>query len=175
MVLLLLTALAAEPQMLPTPFTAEQLRDAMPTGTHIVLRVTDSEGTSQLDWTVEENTPEGMVWRSLVDLPGDADPPPERKKAAWVELQKHAEFPASDARRRRTRFSTPWGVMTGWRYDVREKTEAGVVRSRFWFADEMPGPPVRMMVVDANGDHSELVQIAREPMPRRLVAGPVPL
>lgn len=174
MVLLLLTALAAEPANLPAPFSAEQIQAACPVGTHIVMQLTDEHGVTELSWTVLTADAQGMTWQAELDVPGDADPPPQDRTATWEELRGHALFPANEAKRKRTRVSTPWGTLDAWRYDVRERGEEGVTRSQLWFADEMPGPPVRMTSVSPSGARSELVQVTREPFPTvRLSAGPV--
>ncbi|HMV66393.1 MAG TPA: hypothetical protein PKA64_06050 [Myxococcota bacterium] len=164
--LVLLAALAADPSPLATPFTAEQIRGAMPVGAHIALEVRERAGTTRLDWTVLTADADGMTWRSNIDPPGAEDPPAAERAATWVELEQHASFPADHATRRRASVRTPWGRLDGWRYDVHEANAQGEdVFMRLWFADAIPGPPVRMISIGPGGARSELVQIVRDPLP----------
>jgi hypothetical protein len=56
----------------------------------------------------------------------------------WEELRLHARFPASRATRERHERETSLGRLEGWLYKVR--SEEGV--TEFFFADDLPGPPV---------------------------------
>jgi hypothetical protein len=56
----------------------------------------------------------------------------------WEELRLHARFPAATASRERAERDTSLGTLAGWLYRV--QGEDGV--TEFFFADDLPGPPV---------------------------------
>ncbi len=131
---------ATEGEFLPTPFTAEQIRDAFQPGLHLVTRYTTPAGTTKTLTTVTDWTEEGVM---LLDQPLDSTghPTGEAKpiEATWKELQDHALLPRANARRSRTQRRTVLGQLEGWLYILRG--EAGAQTTMF-FADEYPGSPI---------------------------------
>lgn len=123
----------------PTPFTAAQIRGAMPVGTSWSFQQTTPGGTTTLAWEVvaadDETvtiayTPEGGERQEQVDR--------------FDDLVGHALFETSDTVRERAERALPWGTEAGWSY-VRTTEEDGQTKvQRYFFADAHPGPPVWM-------------------------------
>ncbi len=138
--LLLTSPAKATDETLPTPYTAEQIRDAYVKGLKIVTRYTSAKGVKSSLSEVVEWSAEGMT---ISDQPLDDSGTPEgdaqSAQATWEELRDHAKFPAEQAQRERTRRKTPLGDAEGWLYVL---TGKGGVTSEFFFADAWPGAPV---------------------------------
>jgi hypothetical protein len=129
------------PDHLPTPFSAEQIRDACPVGRLIRIRETtpgreptfrevrylavDSEGASQAF------TP--------TDADGRPIGPPVERRSTWLDLQGHASQPADRTTLTETTVELAWGEEPAWLY-VRD--EDGDGETRFWFAQRHAGMPV---------------------------------
>lgn len=121
------------PGLLPTPFTAAEIRDATGTGKLIRLllegqdgpmgehvnrfRDTDEEGATLDRWAAED--PNAVV----------------SNRVTWAELQGHAAFDADTTSVSTVSLSSPLGELTCRRYD----TDDGV----FWFSIAHPGMPVQ--------------------------------
>lgn len=133
----------AEATMLPTPYTAEQIRDAMPVGTRITLQQATPQGVvGRMAWTVVTATPEGMSMLEQPEgAPADAGTVDDY---TWQALRDHARFPAATTTRERTAWADVLGHHEGWHYVRTEDTDAGPVLHHFWFSDDHPGPPLRM-------------------------------
>lgn len=131
---------AAQDEHLPTPYSADQIRDAWQVGLTVVTRVSTPRGESTshtivTDWTEEKVA---LIEQPLDDMGqavGEATP----IEVSWTDLRDHARFPTSAATRERTKQSTPLGDLEGWRYIMKHgETD----QSEFFFADAYPGPPV---------------------------------
>jgi len=121
------------PGLVPTPFTAAEIRDATGTGLviHLLLegpdgpmgehvnrfRDVDDEGATLDRWAAED--PNAVV----------------SNRVTWTELQGHAAFDAGTTSVSTVSLSTPLGALTCRRYD----TDDGV----FWFSVDHPGMPVQ--------------------------------
>lgn len=121
------------PGLLPTPFTAAEIRDATGTGKLIRLllegldgpigehvnrfRDTDEEGATLDRWAVED--PSAVV----------------SNRVTWAELQAHAAFDADTTSVSTVALSSPLGALTCRKYE----TGDGV----FWFSIDHPGMPVQ--------------------------------
>lgn len=132
---------------LPTPFGADEIRDATPDG-HLVTTVVEEDGTvtAQRRTTFLDGDDTGVTMRlEMLDADGRPVGEPATFRTTWLELQSHASFPAAAAERRWEQVDTPLGPLECIRYDVRGDTAMS-----FWFAVEHPGMPV-VMTVDAGG------------------------
>lgn len=72
------------------------------------------------------------------DVSGKARGQPQFFESTWEELRDHARFPAQTATRERASRQTLMGELEGWLYRVAGETR----RSKVFFADGLPGPPV---------------------------------
>jgi hypothetical protein len=130
-----------QPDHLPTPFTAAEIRDnwrpgrtvrslVVRAGAEPIVRVirmvsADADGGEQEVWT---ETPDGLVLSE-----------PERGRSAFLELQGHASMPANATRIDEETIDIPAG-----RYECLRYTRSiGDEVDTFWFAKASPGAPVR--------------------------------
>ena len=121
------------PGLLPTPFTADEIRDATGAGAIIHLLLEGPDG------------PLGIRFAEAVDMLAEgatldrwaADDPRAvvSDRVTWIELQGHAAFDAATTSVSTVSLTTPLGDLTCRRYD----TDDGV----FWFSIDHPGMPVQ--------------------------------
>lgn len=156
LILVLLVACSSAPvDQLPPPYTADAIRAANPTGTELVFAVSSVGGPSGLQtlrfvetdregavvessMRANELAPrwiEGVAPREIVLVPAMRD-----EKQTWAALRDHARFDFERGVRSRATVEVPAGRFETWLYTVLE--EDGSV-SRYDFALDRPGPPVR--------------------------------
>ncbi len=130
--------LAAE--TLPTPYRAEQIRDAFQEGLEIVTKTWTPHGQSLSVMRVKAADDEEMTFSNrLLDEAWRPVGHPTEGTSSWIELRDHASFPAATARRERRTLFTALGRLEGWLYRV-ESAEGD--STSLFFADDHPGPPV---------------------------------
>ncbi|MEU4013830.1 hypothetical protein AB0E56_01070 [Microbacterium sp. NPDC028030] len=121
------------PGLLPTPFTAAEIRDATGQGTtiHLLLEGPDGPLGEHVN-RFHDVDDEGAT----LDRWAAADPKAVvSSRVTWAELQRHAAFDAGTTSVSTVTLSSPLGELTCRRYD----TEDGV----FWFSVSHPGMPVQ--------------------------------
>lgn len=132
----------------PRPFTAKQIHDAMPIGHRIRLRI-QQEGKPTLieQWTVTDANDQTCTIASEIRAPdGKLIEDQGKGTSAWTELREHAAFPAESTQVRMTEVEVPAGKFVGVLYEVKRKNKQGAEQLvRFYFASELPGPPVLMI------------------------------
>ncbi len=149
----------SDESVLPTPFTAEQIREAMPLGTRLQLRLSAGEVTVMtMHWEVLAADAETMTLLSHNELPDGKQAEPETHVHAWEDLRDHAAYKARQTTRRRHSMQTALGELEGWLYEV---NAPGRIESIF-FADALPGPPTWMEQTSADGATTLLEQVVRE-------------
>ncbi|TNE85460.1 MAG: hypothetical protein EP330_25590 [Deltaproteobacteria bacterium] len=141
---------AAMAETAPTPFTADQIREGCPPGRRILMRLS-KEGSVMWQETLfvggDEITAEmrGHLWPEGTE-PSETIASTE----SWEVLRDHAAFPKD-----RTTITAdvavrvPAGDFTTTRYDVVD--DEGLIQ-HFFFATELPGPPVKAVFNDAAGE-----------------------
>ena len=159
---LLVVPLAAD-EILPTPYTAEEVRDAWVEGFEVTTRTRSAEGeiysrTRVIAWS---ETGFGLVEIQVDERGRPLKRDVSRYTGTWEELRAHALFPVSRASRERTEWDTPLGQLEGWLYLVRG--EEGTME--FFFADDLPGPPVVSRRQGEGLDGFIAEQISREVKP----------
>jgi hypothetical protein len=129
------------PGLLPTPFTADEIRDGCRPGRTIRLLVeapgeaayvrvnrfgdVDAEGATLERWKVgPDGAPEGPITGG---------------RTTWRELQAHASFSADATTVTRERITIPAGTFDCLRYTVTHDESV----QTFWFALTAPGMPVK--------------------------------
>jgi hypothetical protein len=159
---------ASDPHVLgegfaPTPFTAEEIRRGCPDGRTVRMRLLGTEPAA------------GAAYCSVTRFTaGDADGATmeyfdetadrrivgavERVRNSWLDLQRHAAFPAADTTIDRETVVLPIGEYECLRYTVR----SGAGETTFWFAERLPGMPVKSDTVAADGSHQTRVMIGNE-------------
>jgi hypothetical protein len=124
------------PGLLPTPFTADEIRAGCPAGRTIELRVVEDgeEPYVQVNRYVICDETGAIVERGRQG--GDST----SSRTTWAELQAHAAFPAGVTTVEHDEIEIPLGVLNCLRYTVRYGEDEIV----FWFAQAFPGMPVRI-------------------------------
>ncbi|MBM7784105.1 hypothetical protein [Tenggerimyces flavus] len=131
-----------EPDHLPTPFTAAEIRDASPPGKTVrVLVESDGEGPYLTVTRYDSCDSEGAIRQAWQESPeGIRLSEPQEFQSAWLDLQAHASFPVATTTRDEVELDTPFGRLDCLRYVRRDGDDVDT----FWFARSMPGMPVRM-------------------------------
>jgi L-ascorbate metabolism protein UlaG (beta-lactamase superfamily) len=152
----------AAPAMAPTPYTAAQIRDAMPVGTVIVYRRAEAGAQTYLDrWTVTAaDASSCTIADEIVDEAGALLSARGTQTSRWEDLRRHAEFPAATLETSDDAVEVPAGRFETWKYVV---TEPGGTVTTYQFARELPGPPVWMQVRGNAGVAFEMALVSRTP------------
>jgi hypothetical protein len=140
------TAVSEDPRILapgtlPTPFTADEIRDGSPVGKTIRLLI-EMEGKDpiiRLNRWVECDADGATVEKTKYSLAGDRLGRPDTERSTWLELQEHASFRSDVTTMERERIETPLGLLDCIRYTVVD----GQSVDTFWFWPSAPGMPVK--------------------------------
>ena len=143
----------------PFPFTAEQIREASPAGRHVVFTVKQQGQELSQEMLFVENDEEGAVVRSSMTLP-DGRQQASQTRSGWDELMRHASYPASFTTVSPVEVEVGAGTFQAKLYEVGDG-EGGVAQ-RAWFADELPGPPVRMEMYQGGRLAFEMEMVTNE-------------
>lgn len=131
--------------LLPTPFTAAEIRDALRAGAVIRVRIEEPDGTTtERINRFSAGDDDGAL---LESHPADAPEAAKGARVTWRELQAHAAFPADRTTVATEVIEHPLGRLECRRYDVADEDGGSV----FWFALAHPGMPVRYETTDATG------------------------
>lgn len=135
------------PDHAPTPFSAEEIRDASPSGHYSIFLVQQS-GAEPFRLVSEFTRVDGETaafigWRE--DLDGAVIGDIMTASATWSELQAHASFPQEQTKITEKVIAVPAGKWTCWIYSI-DRSDGTIMEMAF--AKGLPGPPVRMHVID---------------------------
>jgi hypothetical protein len=135
-----------DPDDHPTPYTAEQIRQGCPDGRTCTFRMSTAGGHAVMqEWRFTAPDAEGVTWTSLhLDEHGDPSGQSNSSRRTWKELQQHASYPSEATTVREERVETPAGAFDCMLYTVTQQQEDSTVVSKYWFAWQLPGPPVKM-------------------------------
>jgi hypothetical protein len=154
------TADVPKVEMLPTPFTAEQIRDEWVVGFNLtMLRKKHGRDVYQRWSVVDADADSLKIEYVTVDADGEPIAVPVVQGATWVGLRDHAAFPAATATREEVTRETPLGTLDGWVYTVREKPPGTV--TEYFFAKQYPGAPVHTLTTREGEFVMEMSQIER--------------
>lgn len=142
--------------LLPTPFTAAEIREASGRGKTIRILVEgpgglrhervnrfsacDDEGATLARWRL------AAVGAPLEEVDGEVS----SGRVTWLELQWHAAFPTARTTIVEGEVEVPLGRFDCLRYDTRDNEPDAPVET-FWFAHAHPGMPVRYEVPTPEG------------------------
>jgi hypothetical protein len=141
-------ASAATAELASPPFTAEQIRDATRPGRTYEFKLEVAGQPAQIHRiTFVEVTPESATAEALdLDAQGQPLGGPERGTSTWAELVGHAAYPRAATVISEESIAVPAGEFACTLYTVVE----GPQRKRVYFAKNLPGAPV-LMVVEQDG------------------------
>ena len=162
----------------PTPYTADQIREANPPGTRLVFRLERHDGPVEfnvVEFVGGDATHAGYAVMESRTETENHDPigDVERSEATWTELRDHAAFPAARTRRSRASVTVPAGRFDVWLYTVENEPGRPPAISRFCFALDRPGPPVLFETEQAGRVMSRMVLV--EDSRGAYASGPVEL
>ena len=121
------------PGLLPTPFTAAEIREATGRGKTISIRVDLPDGTSSSRFNRFSGTDADGATLERWSREDRSDLTASR--VTWLELQRHAAFDAETTSVSTQSLSLPLGDVDCLRYDTEDGT--------FWFSLAHPGMPVQ--------------------------------
>lgn len=125
----------------PTPFTADEIRAGCPLGRTITLSVDGDGGSFLRTIRFLAVDADGADQESLATTKeGERLGEPSTARTSWVELQEHASFPSDATVIEVEALNTPLGRLECRVYEVDQDGE----KSRFWFAVDRPGMPVKI-------------------------------
>jgi hypothetical protein len=150
----------ATPEILPQPFTAEQIRDEWIEGFQLLMHRRSNETAERERWTVVGWDKEGAEIEYIsLDDEGQPTGEPRVEPSTWVELRDHASFPAANATREEATRETALGTLDGWLYTVNDPDQGTV--TEFFFAQELPGAPVEFRIMADDEVVMEMLQVER--------------
>lgn len=145
------------PGLLPTPFSADEIRQGSPDGRLIRLLV-EVDGQPSLLRTnrFSDGDAEGATIASQrLTLEGEPLGEIEAARSTWAELQAHASFPEATTSRVAEAMETPLGLLDCWRY----AQDDGDSSATFWFARSIPGMPIRYQAEESGRIVSRVTMI----------------
>jgi len=135
-------SLAEPPAILPRPFTAEQIRQAMPLGTEYVFGMSgERAGEATVTWNVSAHDEQGVTIAYEAQTP-DGPQPTQTETLPWKQLEEHASFPQEFTTRTEGPITVKAGTFDAPIYTVTPPQARPPVVETFHFARSLPGPPV---------------------------------
>jgi hypothetical protein len=131
-----------QPDHLPTPFSAAQIREGCPAGRTIRIRE-EAPGQAPTFRRIRFlTTDEETAVQEFQATDEDGQPIGEAtlRDSTWLDLQRHASQPAESTTVEEVALTLPFGEVDCWLYEAR--VPAGELR--FWFAKGLPGMPVQV-------------------------------
>jgi hypothetical protein len=135
------------PGLLPTPFSADEVRAGCPAGRMIRLRIESAGAPDVLRGSryVRVDADGAQIEDSTSTEAGEPLGETRSHWATWRELQEHAAFPEASTVASDVELALPFGVLECRLYTMTE----GETVHRFWFAAAHPGMPVRYSTEEA--------------------------
>jgi hypothetical protein len=129
------------PGLLPTPFSAAEIRAGCPAGRTIRLLVESASGPDVVRTSryVQVDTEGAEIEDTVSTLDGQPLGETRTSRASWRDLQAHAAFPVDATVVADDELTLPLGVIACRLYTM---TDGDRVH-RFWFSSAHPGMPVR--------------------------------
>jgi hypothetical protein len=138
-----------QPGCAPTPYSANQIRDAMPEGGGRYYTLRGDSESSMVYYHFEKVTANDCSVETMhFNHEGLTSDTKTQAHVPWTELQKHASFALEEVTITEVRLALIAGTFDCWNYTV-VGTLPG--RNEYYFAKDLPGPPVYMRKLDENG------------------------
>lgn len=144
------------PDLLPTPFTAVEIRESSRAGKLIRMLVELADGTAfeRVNRFRDADDEGAMLDQWAADAPDEVS----SRRVTWNELQRHAAFPSASTSATTEEIDLPLGRLECLRYDT--PAEDDEPAATFWFSPEHPGMPVRYEFrTDAGTTRTTVIEI----------------
>ncbi len=165
--LLLLLALAfgdpvPEAELAPRPYTTEQIRDHFAAGSVIKFRLHSAEGDI-LRRTEFTAVTDDTCTMSTINQALDGTPLilPQVTTVPWSDLRDHASWPAKEIVRTEGSVTVAIGTFDAWIYTHSPANAPGQTIT-YWFAKDLPGPPVKVSAIDKGVEVETMELIERK-------------
>lgn len=147
----------------PRPFSAEQIRAAMPVGHVLRLRMeTPGAEPQEQRWEVTAADASTCTISSKVyDSRGGLVRDEGAGTSLWTELRDHAAFPAAETEIRSGTIEVPAGRFETRVYKVTSRDGVHSVVKTLHFATALPGPPVLMTVEQSGAQVMKMTLLER--------------
>jgi hypothetical protein len=153
---------AAKGELAPIPFTADVLQAGMPKGTRMMFGVTQADGrVIRMMEVVESDATKVGMMQGVRTPEGKTLEQPKKVVSTWQELETHGHFPAENTKRVEEKVKVAAGEYDSWHYTVTNPADSTMTKE-FWFAKELPGPPVLMEAKKAEMTGMRMELISRE-------------
>ena len=149
------------PEHAPTPFTAEQIREACPVGRRSTFRV-EIPGRTPILQTFHFTAADAEgaeVTFTLRDDAGKSVGEVTTSRSNWSGFQAHASYPLEQTTITEAEETVPAGTFAGFLYRVEGDGRA----TEAFFARDLPGPPVRMVRTRDGKAEMTMTLVAHEP------------
>jgi hypothetical protein len=153
---------ATLPEMAPTPYTVEQLRDGNRPGTTYRYRMETAGEPIRIEvMEFMSGTSADMaeVKSETLDESGKAKSPPTVDRSPWEKIRRHAEFPRAALTVEAGSVEVPAGKFDAMVYTVRAPDGE---TSKFYFAKSYAGPPVLLYTERAGARLMTMTLIERK-------------
>jgi hypothetical protein len=142
--------------LLPTPFTAQEIRRGCPSGRTIRLLVEPADGTPYKRVSRFSDCDEsGATIESWRVLPDGERADVSSVRSTWLDLQRHAAFPEDSTRVTQSTIDLPFGAFACLVFT----SDSG---ARFDFATDLPGMPARYEIPVGGGGVEVTTMVADE-------------
>lgn len=153
----------------PAPYTADQIRDAMPVGTTLTMSVEEDGRTRYVDMRVDAADAETVTLTQIERT--DVVTQTDTRTHTWEELRSHGAFPTAALQITEEVVTVPAGRFDVWTYTVTELGPDGAaLEVKYAFAKRLPGPPVQIEVRAGGARVSTMALVSRAPMAPDAVA-----
>jgi len=145
------------PGLLPTPFTADEIRAGCPDGRliRLLVEVDGQEPFHRTNRFVGGDVEGATLESQRLALDGRPLGEVDAARTTWYQLQAHASFPAATTTRAAETIETPLGTNECLRYTQTD----GTTVSTFWFAKAAPGMPIRYQAEESGRVTSRVTMI----------------
>jgi hypothetical protein len=133
---------SAAPEMAPTPYSAEEIRNANQPGTIYRYKVETSGSPLELkvlEFTLGTSAESAEVKEQSLDEAGQPKGPAKVGRSSWEDVRRHAEFPRAGLKVEPGSIEVPAGKFEAMVYTVSAPNGDTM---RFYFAKSYAGPPV---------------------------------
>ncbi len=131
----------------PVPFAQGALASSFRAGATITFRLhaTGQEPTLLTTEFLDPTADRVTLRDTATALDGSPLGEPKTATAAWTELEAHAHFPRAATTISESDVEVPAGRFHAYEYRIAGNADGAPTVTTLWFAENLPGPPVKMI------------------------------